>query len=165
MVLALRLLDEKCLAKNKLEKQMDANVLIIKSKWNSLITDALCKGALETLEASSIEKVDTVSVPGCFELPVTAVRAARSKRYDAIIALGCVIKGETPHFDFVAGETARGLMNVGTEYGLPVIFGVLTTDNEHQALARAGLKGGNKGCEAAATAIEMINTLKCFEEA
>lgn len=144
---------------------MDANVLIIKSKWNGLITDALCKGAQETLEAQGVERVDTIAVPGCFELPVTAVRAARSKRYDAIIALGCVIRGETPHFDYVAGEAARGLMNVSTEYGLPVVFGVLTTDNEQQALARAGLKGGNKGCEAAHTAVEMIQTLSCIEEA
>lgn len=144
---------------------MEARILIIKSKWNSLITDALCRGAEETLEASGVEKVDTVAVPGCFELPVTAVRAARSKRYDAIIALGCVIRGDTPHFDYVAGETSRGLMNVSTEYGLPVVFGVLTTDNEQQALARAGLKGGNKGVEAANVAMEMIRTLKCFEEA
>ena len=144
---------------------MDANVLIIKSKWNSMITDTLCKGAQETLEAQGVERVDTVAVPGCFELPVTAVRAARSKKYDAIIALGCVIRGETPHFDFVAGEAARGLMNVGTEYGIPVIFGVLTTENEQQALTRAGLKGGNKGVEAAATAVEMIRTLACFDEA
>ena len=144
---------------------MEASVLIIKSKWNSLITDALCRGAEEALESKGVTKVDTVAVPGCFELPVTAVRAARSKKYDAIIALGCVIRGETPHFDFVAGEAARGLMQVSTEYGLPVVFGVLTTDNEQQALARAGLKGGNKGVEAASVAVEMIQTLKCFEEA
>lgn len=146
---------------------MSKKFLIIQSRWNSLITNHLRDGALDELRRHGHEgsDVDTVEVPGCFELPVAAVTAARTKRYDAIIALGCVIRGETPHFDFVAGEAAKGLMNCSTEYGLPVALGVLTTDNEHQALARCGLKGGNKGAEAAGAALETLKALEQIGEA
>ena len=143
---------------------MNYKLLIIQSKFNSLITNNLRDGAVEELRSLGLDKddIETVTVPGCFELPVTAVRAARTKKYDGIITLGCVIRGETPHFDFVAGEAARGVMNCATEYGIPVSFGVLTTDNEQQALNRIGLKGGNKGAEAARAVIDTLRAIEQF---
>jgi len=146
---------------------MSKKVLVIKSRFNSLITDRLETGAVEELQRLGVDRddIDQMDVPGCFELPVVAVRAARSKKYDGIVALGCVIRGETPHFDYVCNETARGLMNCSVEYGLPVAFGVLTTDNEQQALNRVGLKGGNKGAEAASALIDTLKTLSKIEEA
>jgi 6,7-dimethyl-8-ribityllumazine synthase len=106
------------------------------------------------------ESIELVRVPGSWEMPVAAAALARSKRYDAIVCLGAVIRGETPHFDYVAGEAAKGLAQVTLESGVPIAFGVLTTNTLEQAIDRAGAKGGNKGFEAAMTAIEMANLLR-----
>lgn len=135
-----------------------ARHLILVSRFNELITKALLTGAEDALAEAGATEHDTLWVPGCFELPMLAAQAARSGAYASVICLGAVIRGETPHFDYVAGETAAGLMRVGIETGVPVIFGVLTTDTADQALARCGIKGGNKGREAAATALAMIKT-------
>lgn len=135
--------------------------LIVVAKFNDLITRCLLTGAQETLIENGVssEDVETIWVPGCFELPVVAAKAARSGKYDAIITLGAVIRGETPHFDFVAGEAARGIMDVSVETTVPVIFGVLTTNTVEQALNRSGIKYGNKGRDAASAAIQMVQTL------
>lgn len=125
-----------------------------------MITRCLLAGAEETLkDAGFASNTEVLWVPGCFEIPAAAAKAARSGRYHAVITLGAVIKGETPHFDFVAGECARGVMNVGLETGVPVIFGVLTTNTVEQALNRSGIKYGNKGRDAAMAAIEMTNVM------
>lgn len=137
-------------------------VLIVAARFNELITTALVSGAGEVLAANGIgaQSVATAWVPGAFEIPVVAARAARSRKYAAIICLGCVIRGETSHYDFVAGQAAAGIMKVSIDEGVPVIFGVLTTDTVEQAMNRAGLKLGNKGREAAQAALDMIETLK-----
>ncbi|MBF0440966.1 MAG: 6,7-dimethyl-8-ribityllumazine synthase [Oligoflexales bacterium] len=137
--------------------------LIIASRFNEMITESLLKGAKDTFLKAGIKEgecLDIVWVPGAFEVPVIAAKAGRSGRYDAIVALGAVIRGDTPHFDYVAGEAASGLMRVSIETGVPVIFGILTTDTVEQALNRAGLKHGNKGADAAGTAILMAETIK-----
>lgn len=141
---------------------MSQRYLIISARFNELITRSLTQGAQEVLTEAGVQ-VDTIWVPGAFEIPVLAARAARSKRYAAIVCLGAVIKGETPHFEYVAGPCASGLMNVSIETGIPVIFGVLTTHTVEEALNRAGLKQGNKGSEAAHTALTMVQTLKQFD--
>jgi 6,7-dimethyl-8-ribityllumazine synthase len=143
---------------------------IVRARFNEPITAALLDGALRGFADAAGEdaKVDLAEVPGAFELPLAAKWLAESRRYDAVICLGCVIRGETPHFDFVAGEAARGIARVALDTGVPVIFGVLTTNNAAQAWARAGKKrrglkshasagsgGGNKGYEAALSAIAM----------
>ena len=135
--------------------------LIIVAKFNDLVTKCLLSGAQEVFEEQGISSsmVDVLWVPGCFELPVAAKKAATSAKYAAIVTLGAVIRGETPHFDFVAGEAARGIMDVSLESGLPVIFGVLTTNTIEQALSRSGIKYGNKGRDAAHAAISMVDTL------
>jgi 6,7-dimethyl-8-ribityllumazine synthase len=134
-------------------------VAVVVSRFNELITERLRDGAVETaLEAGVLEaRIDVVWVPGAFELPVTAKRLAASGDYDAIACVGAVIRGETPHFDFVAGEAARGIMEVALESGLPVTFGVITTDNIEQALARAGGAVGHKGREAMLAALEVAD--------
>jgi 6,7-dimethyl-8-ribityllumazine synthase len=131
-------------------------------RFNSFIGERLLEGAVDTLvrhgaEASSIE---VVRVPGAFEMPLALKTMAASKKYDALIALGAVIRGETPHFEYVAGECAKGVSQVSMQYDLPVAFGVLTVDSIEQAIERAGTKAGNKGVDAALTAIEMINLLR-----
>ncbi len=136
------------------------HILIVAARFNELITSALVSGAQETLRDAGLSEVDTVWVPGAFEIPVVALRAARSKKYDAVICIGCVVRGETAHFDFVAGQAAAGIMKVSLDTGVPVIFGVLTTDTVEQAMNRAGLKLGNKGREAAQAALDMVATLK-----
>jgi len=113
----------------------------------------------------SADRLDLVRVPGSFELPVTALRLAEARRHRAIVCLGCVIRGETGHYDHVAGQAASGLMSVSVQTGLPIIFGVLTTDTVEQALNRAGLKAGNKGSEAAMTALEMVNLFERLDQA
>src|SRR5579872_6887900 len=132
---------------------------IIAGRFNSFITDRLVAGALDALKRSgcSEENIEIVKVPGSWEMPVVARALAQSKRCDGIIALGAVIRGETPHFDYVAGEAARGLQQVALDTGLPVAFGVLTTDTLEQAEARAGGPHGNKGYDAAMTAVEMAH--------
>ncbi len=141
------------------------NILIIASAFNELIVKQLVQGCEAELEERGInaEQCQLVWVPGAFEAPGLAAQAARSGRYAAIIALGAVIRGETAHFDFVAGEAARGLMDVSINTGVPVVFGILTTDTADQALARCGIKGPNKGREAAATALSMMATYQKLE--
>ena len=135
---------------------------IVVARFNSMITEALLAGCKETLIRHGVarEQLDVVWVPGSFEIPLLAKSLARTDRYVAVICLGCVIRGETDHYDHVAGQAAAGLMQAGLSTGVPVIFGVLTTDTVEQALNRAGLKGGNKGGDAALSAIEMVNLLE-----
>ncbi len=135
---------------------------IIVGRFNSFITERLLAGALDALTRSGCpqENIEIVKVPGSWEMPVVARELARAKRHDAIIALGAVIRGDTPHFDYVAGEAARGLAQVAADHGVPVGFGVLTTNTVEQAVDRAGVKGGNKGFDAAMSAIEMANLMR-----
>lgn len=134
---------------------------IVAGRFNEFITDSLLKGAEDILVRHGIasDNIDCVWVPGAFEIPTAAKVMLETGRYDAIITLGAVIRGATPHFDIVAGQCASGVSQLATEYGLPVIFGVLTVDSIEQAIERAGTKAGNKGAEAALTALEMINLL------
>ena len=134
---------------------------IIAGRFNEFITDSLLKGAQDALVRHGItdDNIDCVWVPGAYEIPTAAKVMLETGRYDAIITLGAVIRGATPHFDIVAGQCASGVSRLATEYGLPVIFGVLTVDSIEQAIERAGTKAGNKGAEAALTALEMINLL------
>jgi len=135
---------------------------IIVGRFNSFVTDRLLAGALDALTRSGCpqENIEIVKVPGSWEMPVVARELAQAKKHDAIVALGAVIRGDTPHFDYVAGEMARGLAQVAAESGIPVGFGVLTTNTVEQAVDRAGAKGGNKGFDAAMSAIEMANLMR-----
>lgn len=134
---------------------------IVVSRFNEIISSKLLGGALDCLTRHEAEdgNIDVYWVPGSFEIPVMARHAARSGKYDAVICLGAVIRGQTPHFDYVAGEAAKGIAQVGLDTGLPTIFGVITTDTVEQAIDRAGARTGNKGAEAAMAAIEMANLL------
>lgn len=131
-------------------------------RFNSFIGERLLEGAIDALVRHGAEpsNIEVVRVPGAFEMPLALKAMAASKKYDALIALGAVIRGETPHFEYVAGECAKGVAQVGMQYDLPVAFGVLTVDTIQQAIERAGTKAGNKGADAALTAIEMVNLLK-----
>ncbi|MFL6623444.1 MAG: 6,7-dimethyl-8-ribityllumazine synthase [Sulfurifustaceae bacterium] len=135
---------------------------IVLSRFNSFIGEQLLAGALEALRqhGTAVGDIDIVRVPGAFEIPLALKALATSGRYDALIALGAVIRGETPHFEYVAGECARGVSRVSLDHGLPVAFGVLTVNTTEQATARAGTKGDNKGADAAIAAIEMASLLK-----
>jgi 6,7-dimethyl-8-ribityllumazine synthase len=135
---------------------------IVLARFNSFIVERLLEGAVDTLLRHGVKDKDLtiVRTPGAYELPLAARAMAMSGRYDAIIALGCVIRGATPHFDYVAGECAKGLASVSMEQGLPVSFGVLTTDTIEQAVERAGTKAGNKGVDAAMGALEMVSLMK-----
>lgn len=140
--------------------------LIIAGRFNEMISSALIKGAVETFAQSGIlegQSLDIIRVPGAFEIPVVAAKAARSGAYAAVVALGAVIRGDTPHFDYVAGQATAGLMKISIETQVPVIFGILTTDTIEQALNRAGLKHGNKGIDAAMTALEMTNVMQSLD--
>ncbi len=132
---------------------------IVASRFNDFIVDQLVSGArgMLTRLGAQGDAVDIYRVPGAYEIPPVAARAARSGKYEAVICLGAVIRGATPHFDYVAGEAAKGIAHVAQESSVPVIFGVLTTDTIEQAIERAGTKSGNKGAEAAAAAVEMAN--------
>jgi len=132
---------------------------IVSSRFNSFIVDQLEGGAIDALVRHGVDKeqITLVKVPGAFELPVAVQRIAVSKKYDAIIVLGAVIRGGTPHFEYVAGECVKGIAQVSLQYDLPVSFGVLTVDSIEQAIERAGTKAGNKGAEAALSAIEMVS--------
>lgn len=130
---------------------------IIVTRFNSFITDRLLAAAVDALERAGGTDVDVVRVPGSFELPLTSKKLAATRRYDALIAIGCVIRGETSHYDYVCSETARGLQLAQMDSGVPIIFCVLTCDTLEQAIDRAGLKGGNKGFEAGLAAIEMAH--------
>lgn len=135
---------------------------VVVSRFNHFIVDSLLEGALDTLDRHgevSDDDITVVYVPGAYELPVAAKKIAKSGKYDAIIAIGAVIRGGTPHFDFVAGECNKGLASVSLEFDIPVSFGVITTDSIEQAIERAGTKAGNKGGEAALGALEMVNVM------
>ena len=135
---------------------------IVNSRWNAFITSHLEEGALDVLRrmGAADDAVTVIRVPGAFEVPIAVQKAAASGKYDAVIALGCVIRGATPHFDYVAGEVSKGMSRVALDTGVPVAFGVLTTDTIEQAVERAGTKAGNKGAEAALAAIEMVDVLR-----
>ena len=135
---------------------------VLVSRWNSFVVENLKTGALDTLQRHGIDEqsITVCYAPGAFELPLVAKKLAGSGLYDAVIALGAVIRGGTPHFEYVAGECARGLAQVALESQVPVAFGVLTVDNIEQAIERSGTKAGNKGAEAASTALEMVSLLK-----
>lgn len=140
----------------------DARYCIITARFNSFIVEQLLSGAIDTLQRHGCKSasITVVRAPGAFELPLVAKRVAATGNYDAIIALGAVIRGGTPHFDYVAGECTKGLASVSLEQDIPVSFGVLTVDSIEQAIERAGTKAGNKGAEAAMSAIEMVSLLK-----
>ena len=135
---------------------------IVVARFNSFITEPLLAGATDALRrhGTTDTDVEIVKVPGSWEMPVVVAELARAKRHDAIICLGAVIRGETPHFDYVAGEAAKGLGQISMQTGVPVTFGVLTTNTLEQAVDRAGAKSGNKGADAAVSAIEMANLMK-----
>ncbi|WP_028544204.1 6,7-dimethyl-8-ribityllumazine synthase [Paenibacillus taiwanensis] len=135
---------------------------IVAGRFNEFIVSKLVSGALDALKRHGVkeEEIDVAWVPGAFEIPLIAQKMAESGKYDAVITLGAVIRGATPHFDFVCNEAAKGVAQVGLKTGVPTVFGVLTTDTIEQAIERAGTKAGNKGWESAATAIEMANLTK-----
>jgi 6,7-dimethyl-8-ribityllumazine synthase len=136
------------------------------ARFNRAVTDRLLSGALDALTAHGVadDAIDVASVPGAFELPLCAQRLATSGRYDALVCLGAVVRGETPHFDFVSGEAATGIGAVARRHDLPIAFGVLTTDTMAQALARAGGEAGNKGYDAALTALEMVQLFRALQK-
>lgn len=139
---------------------------LVVARFNSFVVESLVDGALDALERHgevNEQDITLVRVPGAYELPLAAQKLAQSKKYDAIIALGAVIRGGTPHFDFVAGECNKGLAQVSLQYSIPVAFGVITTDSIEQAIERSGTKAGNKGAEAAVTALEMVNVVANIE--
>ena len=138
---------------------------IIAARFNEFITSKLLGGALDALHrhGANDDDLELAWVPGSFEIPLVAMKMAQSERYDAVICLGAVIRGATPHFDLVSSEVTKGIAQAGLKTGVPIIFGVLTTDNIEQAIERAGTKAGNKGFDAAMTAIETVNLLKAFK--
>ena len=140
---------------------------IVASRWNDFISSRLVNGALDALERLNAEErnVHVFRVPGAFEIPLLALQLADSGKFDAIICVGTIIRGETPHFDYIAAEVARGIGEAGLQTGVPVVFGVITADNVDQAIERAGVKLGNKGFEAATVAVELVNLYKeAFEK-
>lgn len=142
-------------------------IAIVATRWNELIVERLAAGAQDALVRAGVAKeaIDLAMAPGAYEVPFIAKKLAQTGRYDGVVALGCVIRGATPHFDYVAGEAANGLAAAARETGVPMAFGVLTVDTIEQAMERAGTKAGNKGAEAALATIEMINLTRAIEEA
>lgn len=140
----------------------DCRIGIVVSKFNDFVTSRLMNGALETLQRQGVEDedIETIRVPGAFEIPLVARYLARTKKYDAVICLGAVIRGETPHFDFISTEMSRGIAQASLETGIPIVFGVLTTNTAEQALERSGEPEKNRGADAARTAIEMATLMK-----
>lgn len=150
-----------------IEGKLDASGLrfgIVVSRFNSFISERLVEGALDALirHGADTDNVQLVRVPGAYEIPLMAKKMVETGRYDAIICLGAVIRGATPHFDYVSAEVSKGIAAVSLDSGIPVAFGVLTTDNLEQAIERAGSKAGNKGFDAAVSAIEMVNLFKAL---
>ena len=148
-----------------IEGQLDAKgikVAIVSSRFNDFISEKLVAGATDCLvrHNADIGNISVVRVPGAYEIPLTSLKLAKSGKYDVVITLGAVIRGSTPHFDYVASEVSKGVAAASMESGIPVIFGVLTTDSIEQAIERAGTKSGNKGFDAALTAIEMVSLFK-----
>jgi 6,7-dimethyl-8-ribityllumazine synthase len=140
----------------------NARFCLVVSRFNSFVVESLLAGAVDALKRHGAEESDltVVRVPGAFEMPVAIERIARKGGYDAIIAVGAVIRGGTPHFEYVAGECVKGMAQVSLKHGIPVSFGVLTVDTIEQAIERAGTKAGNKGMDAAMSAVEMVNLLR-----
>ncbi|MGA1846915.1 6,7-dimethyl-8-ribityllumazine synthase [Deferribacter abyssi] len=140
----------------------DLKIAIVASRFNDFVVKSLVAGAVDALVRHNVNENDIVvyKVPGAFEIPPVAKKLANSRKYDAIIALGAVIRGGTPHFDYVANEVSKGVAKVAYDTDIPVIFGVLTTDTIEQAIERAGTKAGNKGAEAALSALELVNLMK-----
>lgn len=138
---------------------------VVMSRWNDFLTTKLVDGAIDALESHGAEdgSVEIFKVPGSFELPLAAMKAASSGKFDAVIAIGVVIRGETPHFDYVAGEAASGISRASMQTGVPIMFGVITADTLEQAINRAGVKAGNKGYEAAVSAVEIVNLFRDME--
>jgi len=139
----------------------EARFALVASRFNSFIVESLVAGAIDTLRRHGVDdaRITLIRTPGAYELPLVVQKVAASAHYDAVIALGAVIRGGTPHFDYVAGECTKGLASVSLQTGVPVAFGVLTVDTIEQAIERAGTKAGNKGAEAALSAIEMVSLL------
>lgn len=139
----------------------DKKYAVLVARFNHFITDRLVEGCLDTLKRHETkeENIDIIRVPGAFEIPLVAKKLAQKEEYDAVICLGAVIRGDTPHFDYVCAEVSKGVASVSLESEKPVIFGVITTDTIDQALQRSGVKSGNKGSEAALAAIEMVNLM------
>ncbi len=135
---------------------------LLVSRWNSFVVEHLKEGAIDTLRRQGVgdKDIEIIYAPGAFEFPLAAQKLADTKKYDAIIALGAVIRGGTPHFEYVAGECTKGLAQVSLNAGIPITFGVLTVDSIEQAIERSGTKAGNKGAEAAHTALEMVSLIK-----
>ena len=151
-----------------IEGQLDGKglrVALVVGRFNDFISERLLEGALDCLRRHGVLDKDltVAKVPGAFEIPAVARRLALSRKHDAVVCLGCVIRGETPHFEQVCAEVARGVAAVALETSLPVTFGVLTTENLHQAIERAGVKGGNKGWDAALAALEMVSLFRSLE--
>ena len=142
-------------------KPTKARYALLVARWNSFVVESLKEGAIDTLRRHGVAdaQITLIRAPGAFELPLVAQKLAASKKYDAIIALGAVIRGGTPHFEYVAGECVKGLAQVGMNASIPVAFGVLTVDSIEQAIERSGTKAGNKGVEAATTALEMVSLM------
>ena len=140
----------------------NVKIAIVAGRFNEFITSKLVGGALDVLKRNDVseESIDIAWVPGAFEIPLIAKKLANTQKYDAIITLGAIIKGSTPHFDYVCSEVSKGVAQISLQSELPVIFGVLTTNNIEEAIERAGTKAGNKGADAAFSAIEMINLIK-----
>lgn len=151
------------------EGKLDASghrIGIVVSRFNSFFTDQLLNGALDCVlrHNGSQENVAVAYVPGSFEIPFAAARMAKSGKYDSIICLGAVIRGDTPHFDYIAAEASKGIAKLGMEMSIPVVYGIITTDTIEQAIERAGTKAGNKGWDAAQTAIEMVNLYRAMDK-
>ncbi len=150
---------------NTIEGKLNAeglNFAIVSARFNDFISNKLVEGAIDCIirHNGSKDNITIIKVPGSFEIPLTAKKLAKTKKYDAIICVGAVIRGATPHFDYVAAEVSKGIAHTSLETETPIIFGVLTTDNIEQAIERAGTKSGNKGWDAALSAIEMVNLFK-----
>ncbi len=143
----------------------EARFALVASRFNSFVVESLIAGALDTLRRHGVaaERITLVRAPGAFELPLVVQKVARSGNYDAVVALGAVIRGGTPHFEHVAGECTKGIATVSLQTGVPVAFGVLTVDTIEQAIERAGTKAGNKGAEAALSVLEMVSLLRALE--
>ena len=154
-----KVIEGKLLAKGK-------KFAIVVSRFNDFVTSKLTEGAVDGLLRSGADTkdIEIIKVPGAFEIPLIAKKAAERGRYNAVICLGAVIRGATPHFDYVSAEVSKGVGMVGLEYGVPVIFGVITTDTIEQAIERAGMKSGNKGWSAALSAIEMANLIEAVDK-
>jgi 6,7-dimethyl-8-ribityllumazine synthase len=144
----------------------NARFCLVVARWNSFVVEHLLQGAVDALKRHGAADSDLtlVRVPGAFEMPVLLDKIAAQGKYDAIVALGAVIRGGTPHFEYVAGEAVKGMAQVSLKHGVPISFGVLTVDTIEQAIERAGTKAGNKGAEAATSAIEMVNVLRQLDE-